>query len=857
MVLGLKLRRRAMVGAAAVSLAVLLAGARFGGGVALADAPPVPISTASEQEPQIFRFVPASGQNPRHVFVAGDFNGWSTDATPMHRHGSAYTVKVPLTPGIHHYKFVVDGNWLNDPEAPKNLQEDDGSGGVNSGVLVGLGGDELARPAPNTVKAAAVSFEPSDAVNCNVVAADSLRLSFRAQAGNVTSASVLYQTSDAPGWQSVAMDKEATAAGMDRYGQLLQLPAGAGSHLRYVLELHAGTGSAFVAGGKAYASASAAQADAYAVDLTPTFTTPDWARHAIWYQIFPERFRNGDTANDPPHTARWTSNWFDLQPGEHGEFYRNIYNRRYGGDMQGILQELPYLRSLGVNAIYLNPVFQAESLHKYDASDYRHIDEHFGFAGDIEQLHGETQDPATWQWTRSDKLFLDLVAEAHRQGFRVIVDGVFNHVGRKFWAFQDVMKNGKDSKYADWFDITDWNPTTAKDGKSIPFSYRAWDGINGSLPIFRKDAKLGIVHGPREHILAIAKRWLAPDGDASRGVDGFRLDAPENVPHPFWVDFRKTVKEAKPDAYIDGEIWSWAQAWLSGDQFDAVMNYQFAIPAQQFFVDQKKAISPSKFNAALAADVFNYPLQAALVNQNLLDSHDTDRAGSMMVNPDLGYESRARMQENPSYRPRKPNAVERARLMQEVALQMTFLGAPMIYYGDEVGMWGASDPSDRQPMIWKDLGAFDEADMRFDQGQFDWYQRLIAIRRQLPALQTGFFHPVEIDDAHGVYCFARTLGKQEVFVAINHSKEPQRVTMRVDAGGSDQKWVNWLDTSEADVHAAADAPDGRPTVAARGDAPLHLHDGHVRLQLPAWGSAVISTADAAALAVKPGASTAN
>jgi cyclomaltodextrinase / maltogenic alpha-amylase / neopullulanase len=183
---------------------------------------------------------------------------------------------------------------------------------------------------------------------------------------------------------------------------------------------------------------------------------PDWAKDAVWYQIFPERFRNGDSSNDPgehwyENLIPWTADWWQTHV-EHGEvagqenFYRghgNVWRRRYGGDIQGLIESLPYLRELGVNALYLNPVFKAESMHKYDAGDFRHIDDRFGFKGDIDELEGETDDPATWQWTRTDLLFLECLDEAKRQGFRVIIDGVFNHTGREHYAFQDVLRHGK------------------------------------------------------------------------------------------------------------------------------------------------------------------------------------------------------------------------------------------------------------------------------------------------------------------------------------------------------------------------------------------------------------------------------
>src|SRR5205814_5670695 len=327
----------------------------------------------------------------------------------------------------------------------------------------------------------------------------------------------------------------------------------------------------------------------------------------------------------------------------------NVWKRRYAGDVQGLIEALPYLRSLGVNAIYLNPMFEAESMHKYDTADYRHIDDNFGVKGDLAQLAGETDDPATWKWSASDRLFLTFVEKAHAMGFKVILDGVFNHVGKAHPFFQDVLKNGKNSKYAKWFEITDW-------GTDGTIQYKAWDKPNGELPIFRKTPDTGLAQGPYEHIMAITKRWLAPDGDARRGVDGFRLDVPGDIPHPFWIEWHKLVKNTKKDAYISGEIWDWAQPWLNdGDQFDAVMNYRFAIACQDFFVNQAKAITPTQFNTRLNQLIYTYPLQVALVQMNLFDSHDTDRFASMFMNPDLVYDASNRIQDNGAgYNPAKP-----------------------------------------------------------------------------------------------------------------------------------------------------------------------------------------------------------
>ena len=541
---------------------------------------------------------------------------------------------------------------------------------------------------------------------------------------------VIYQAS--PGvWKKQAMWKTSTRLGFDHFGTMISVDQ---PTINYVFQLTDGTATKYLnSSGKLFDSLDTAVAAPYSVEMTPKFQTPDWAKHAVWYQIFPERFRNGEPANDPgdkpyEHLVKWTANWWKAADGEapgDENFYKgvgNVWKRRYGGDVQGLIQALPYMKSLGITAIYLNPMFEADSMHKYDTTDYRHIDEHFGFKGDVaEAWKTETDDPATWTWTKTDKLFLDFVAKAHAMGFKVILDGVFNHVGRSHWAFQDVLKNGKNSKYADWFDVRDWNP---------PIKYIAWDkggepSSDGALPVFKKNPETGLGEGPKKHIFAITKRWLAPDGDPSKGVDGFRLDVPGDIPHPFWVEWRKLVKSTKPDAYISGEIWEWAQAWLNdGDQFDAVMNYRFAIACQDFFVNQQKAITPTQFDARLNEIIYKYPLQTALDQMNLFDSHDTDRFASMFMNPDLVYDATNRIQDNgPNYSPKKPGPTERAKQKQAVALQMCFVGAPMTYYGDENGMWSPDDPSNRQPMVWKDLEPYDDPEVKFDDDLFAFYQR--------------------------------------------------------------------------------------------------------------------------------------
>jgi glycosidase len=745
------------------------------------------------------------------VSVAGEFNNWSNDANPMTRGpDGVWRTKLTLADGIYHYKFVVNGDqWKNDPAADKSLDVDDSHGGVNSGVIVGPDARKLPPPQPNRISEQGVVFDPRDVNDVDPIDDGRVRVRIRAQAGDVQNAAA----GGAP------MYRVGSEMGFDLFGAIVNRPAD--GKLR--VELH--DGSATVA------------RDAQIPDGAE-FKTPDWAKSAIWYQIFPERFRNGDESNDPvdhdfEHKVPWTGDWWKTQTGEapgDENFYKgqgNVWKRRYGGDVQGLIQSLPYLRKLGVNAIYLNPIFEAESMHKYDTSDYRHVDDNFGFKGDIAALQGETDDPSTWQWTKSDKLFLDFVRQARAMGAKVICDGVFNHVGKSHPFFVDVLKNGKNSKYADWFEITDWN--------SNPIKYKSWDG-DGNLPVFRKDAKLGLAKGPREHVLAIAKRWVAPDGDATKGIDGWRLDVPGDIPHPFWVDFRKVVKDAKPDGYITGEIWTWAQPWLTGDQFDGVMNYRWADAAQQFFVNQSKAITPTQFDQQLARIAFTYPYQAALVQQNLFDSHDTDRFASMFVNPDLPYDGANRIQDNgPNYKKDKPTPLMIQRMRQAIVAQMGFVGAPMIYYGDEAGMWSPDDPSNRQPMTWPGM-KFDDPQVGFDEQQFAFYQRAIAIRRKLPELREGFFHGVLCDDAAGVYAFARDLGGRHAYVVLNRSSENRTVSVPVEPDQA--KLFDWMDDAQAAVR---ESVADRPMVELKPDAAgIPVAGGKFTITLKPFASAVVA-----------------
>jgi cyclomaltodextrinase / maltogenic alpha-amylase / neopullulanase len=786
-----------------------------------------------------FEYDPPAGARPQRVAVGGEFNNWSETGFPMMSDGSGHFVAdVRLAEGPHSYRFFVDGAWVDDSEqhSEADLEESNGIRGHNSAVVVGPDGSNLPQLQPGRITVEGLHYVQSSIRYFDPISASELRIMFAAQAGNLTGAAVYSLAGQ--NWRRDALSLADTRAGIDFFGGVVLSRS---PTLTYFFELKDGGATGYYSGGKYFSRISDARRNAWQGRMQPAFDTPDWAQRAVWYQIFPERFRNGDKANDPANVVAWTAKWTSVErgaggAGAGGRGGGNPGNRRYGGDIQGILAELPYLRSLGVNSLYLNPVFKSPSVHKYDTTDYRHVDDSFGYAGDIAEVTGETEDPATWKWTKSDKLLLDFVDEAHRQGFKVVLDGVFNHAGSQFGPFLDVRQNGQKSKYADWFNISNWDPLTW-----ISFGGRA----GGNMPELKKDPVTGLAPGPRDYFLNVTKRWLAPDGDPSRGVDGFRLDYAQNVPRVFWVTYRKVVKSVKPDALITGEIWTPATSYLSGDAWDATMQYSFSNALQAFFIGgSRKAIPASVFAQTLRQFNTIYPFQVSLNQMNLLDSHDTDRWASRFVNadqpppPDAGAVRR-------SYNSSKPTDLEWQRMEQSVAVQMTYTGAPMVYYGDEVGMWGGTDPDDRQPMIWKDLGPYDDPEVKFNQDLFDRYVRLIAIRRRFATLQTGFAHTVLADDARNILAYSRDLGDAHVYVLVNRSGTAQSVDLQIGPPDTDSPMIDWLDPAEAVVqNGPANARDGRPGIqAVSGARPAVVsHNGKATVSLKPWGTMILAPA---------------
>ena len=564
----------------------------------------------------------------------------------------------------------------------------------------------------------------------------------------------------------------------------------------------------------------------------------DWAKDAIWYQIFPDRFYNGDTTNDPTveslwgvwpwerqdwwEVSPWTSDWYKLQPWEktNGQDYAYQFQlRRYGGDIQGIIDKLDYLQDLGINAIYLNPVFDSPSSHKYGTTMYHHIDRYFGPdpIGDTQIIESENpEDSNTWLWTASDKLFLKLIDEVHKRNMRIIIDGVFNHVGLTFWAFQDVILLREKSKYYEWFNIEGSglpDKSQLNEYKNLPEvfisnggSSMRYTGYVEDLPAFRQDG-FGPVEPIRDYLHKIVQRWMDPngDGDPSDGIDGWRIDVAERVQINFWNIFGKWVRNINPNAYISGEVWwedYWnnkqfnASPWLTPGRFDAVMNYRFGEAMFKYFIDQKNKIKPSELQLLLESIITDYGEGKSSYLQNILDSHDMERLASAVVNPDRWMDHANNLRWNQEFDIRKPNFEERNIQKSIIAFQFFFIGAPFIYYGDEVGMWGADDPDCRKPMIWDEFIYDDETTHPCDiwescsysrpidkvnvgQDLLDFYKSLSKLRNSHPALRRGTYKNHYLNDDTGIFAFVRELDNEKIIAVFNSSNRSQYLSKKI------------------------------------------------------------------------------
>jgi glycosidase len=444
-----------------------------------------------------------------------------------------------------------------------------------------------------------------------------------------------------------------------------------------------------------------------------TVTTPAWVKDAVFYQIFPDRFAKSAAlhAQKPHHIETW-----DSPPTHHGF---------KAGDLIGVVEHLDHLLELGVNAIYFCPIFQSTANHRYHTHDYFRVDPILG----------------------GDEAFKIMLDAAHARGLRVILDGVFNHASRGFYYFNHTLENGQDSPYLDWFTFTKFPLHAYDDGQQ---GYAAWWNLK-ALP------KLNTYNPQvREYLMRVGEYWI------EQGIDGWRLDVPEDIDDDsFWQEFRVRVKAKNPDAYIVGEIWHRADRWLQGDQFDAVMNYQFTRAALSYCIGKKHAVHEllsdsyghvTNADASAFAEMLEqvqqwYPPEITYAQMNLLDSHDTARFLSIAKN-------------------------DKSALKLAWLAMFTYPGAPTIYYGDEIGMQGGRDPDCRRGMLWDKT--------KWDLDLWETAQKYIALRKKYHALRRpGGYARLY---AHGmVYVFARQLEGETVIVALNAGDTPVTVDLNVGA----------------------------------------------------------------------------
>ena len=412
------------------------------------------------------------------------------------------------------------------------------------------------------------------------------------------------------------------------------------------------------------------------------FEVPEWAANKVVYQIFPSRY----AASQPVDKELWYKAPITFTDNLHG-------------DIRGIIDHLDYIRDLGIDVMYLTPIFKSDSCHKYDTIDYYQIDPSFGTAEDLREL----------------------VQKAHQYGMKVVLDAVFNHTGRDFFAFKDIIENKEKSKYLDWYFI-DKFPLDTEPGQAPNFKCF---GYYGGMP------KLNLKNPEVEkYVTDVACYWIK-----ECDIDGWRMDVGDEISHYFWKHFRRAVKAVKKDALIIGEIWHYAGDFLEGDEWDTVMNYPFYLNLIDLLADEKIGVSRFIQNLGYMKGRLNkkcYPLM-----WNLIDSHDTARFLHLCNNKQKQHLA--------------------------AAFQLLMPGMPMIYYGDELAMPGANDPDCRRGMYW-------DEEYR-DNEMLEWYKRLIQVRRTHACIVEGELAETITRDEDGTIVLIRKNTEETVALIFNCSND--------------------------------------------------------------------------------------
>lgn len=837
------------------------------------------------------------------VEIAGNFNGWKPDTEPIyHFEGTNYEVTLASPEGVYEYKYLIDGKWY-----PENR---------NRKLVIGENGALFAQGDLGTGKFVYEAIDKNTNLKAIVHKYDSLQyfnklsdseyeFKIRTQMNDVERAYISIVLHEEDNYEMIYeleryQDK---TNGFDYFERIINFGKEAKKLLYYFILEDNGTRAYFNGTTLSYSKPKRLVVNTTSKDIQ-LFNVPNWSKEAIWYNIFPDRFYNGNHYNDPifnefgpeafkPNILheqnfveeykweksnnvishfdrnRWTADfreqtiWEKL--GEREIDYSLKYARMYGGDLQGIKEKIPYMKELGINAVWLNPVFFSYQNHKYGANDFRHISPDFGTIKTSGETHGveinrnnkygnksyvdvlgnkattsselkllevnlkgenrgkngygETEDPATWVWTESDLIMVDLIKEFHKNGIRVIFDGVFNHSSSEHWTFNMVLADGENSKYKDWYKFTDFGQHVqitddmsdeqafetliANRKRTI---YNAWGGFD-SLPEFNT-----FNQEYKEYIFNITRKWMCgPDGKESEnwmeddGIDGWRLDVPNCLENQnFWNEWREVVKGSKKDSYITAELWGNASGDINGgNKFDTVMNYEWLKTVIGFFINQSRE-GGVRYKLK-AQDFFNelrekrtwYPYQALQASQNLNGSHDTDRLYSRIVNDVVGRNLEEGKQLEKGYNGIRPDLasnyhpnttidwrnspIKPKDILKLISIfQMTYIGAPMLFYGDEVGMWGATDPYCRKPMLWKEFLYDDEKNpshinqnevysQKVDSDLFEWYKKLIRIRLENKTLVYGKFREIFADNERDVIAYERVIEDQSIIVVINNS----------------------------------------------------------------------------------------
>lgn len=522
--------------------------------------------------------------------------------------------------------------------------------------------------------------------------------------------------------------------------------------------------------------------------IAPGFSTPDWAKGAVMYQIYTDRFCNGDKSNDVESNEYFYIGGYSRKVTDWNKYPDTMGVREfYGGDLKGVMQKLDYLQELGVEVLYFNPLFVSPSNHKYDIQDYDYIDPHYGVivedGGEV-LPEGVTDNSQAGKYQKrttdrrnleaSNQLFIELVQELHRRGMKIILDGVFNHCGsfnkwmdreRIYESQSDYAKGAyvsPDSPYRSYFRFYKEEP------ENWPYNsnYDGWWG-HDTLPKLNYEDSVKL----ENYILYIGRKWVSPP----YSVDGWRLDVAADLGrsneynHQFWKKFREAVKDANPDAIILAEHYGDPSDWLRGDEWDTVMNYDaFMEPVTWFLTGLEKHSDEAREELAGNADNFvgsishhmsNMLTPSLQVAMNELSNHDHSRFLTR-TNHMVGRVEKLGPKAAEAY-------VNPAVMREAVVIQMTWVGAPTVYYGDEAGVCGFTDPDNRRTYPWGNE----------DMEMLSFHKEMIRIHKEHKALRTGSLNMLSWEE--NVLTYGRFLEEEQIIVIINNRSELTEVTVPV------------------------------------------------------------------------------